>query len=109
MAAISYPSFPSCAAFCQVDYVRDMLTHPDVTGNRIHTGWLDSRIASRVKAGRPPWHISVIAGAVVKAESAVAAGCADFVGLLSKGQLPPQAAAAGLTSLEQTLIVDGTK
>ena len=28
----------------------------------MHTGWLDSRIAARIKPGRPPWHISVIAG-----------------------------------------------
>ena len=36
---------------------------PDVVNNVIHTGWLDSRIALKVKAGGPPWHLAVIAGA----------------------------------------------
>lgn len=32
--------------------------------NRIHTGWLDSRIAMRVRAERPPWYLSVVGGAL---------------------------------------------
>jgi lipid-A-disaccharide synthase-like uncharacterized protein len=32
--------------------------------NRIHTGWLDSRIAMRVRVERPKWHISVLGGAL---------------------------------------------
>ncbi len=44
------------------DYVLDLITSPELEGCRVHTGWLDSRIAARVKPGRPPWYISVIAG-----------------------------------------------
>ena len=31
-----------------VDYVVDMVQAPEFIGNRIHTGWLDSRIALQV-------------------------------------------------------------
>lgn len=31
-----------------VDYAIDMIQSPDFTQNRIHTGWLDSRIAAHV-------------------------------------------------------------
>lgn len=37
---------------------------PEYKENRIHTGWLDSRIAMRVRAERPPWEISVVGGAL---------------------------------------------
>lgn len=36
----------------------------DYRENKIHTGWLDSRIAMRVRAERPPWYISVVGGAL---------------------------------------------
>jgi hypothetical protein len=32
--------------------------------NKIHTGWLDNRIAMRVRAERPPWYLSVVGGAL---------------------------------------------
>ncbi|KIY93907.1 biotin carboxylase [Monoraphidium neglectum] len=48
-----------------IDYAVDMLTSPDFVQNRIHTGWLDARIAANVKAERPPWHLCVIGSAVV--------------------------------------------
>ena len=31
-----------------VDYAMEMIQSPDFVGNNIHTGWLDSRIASQV-------------------------------------------------------------
>lgn len=37
---------------------------PEYRDNLIHTGWLDSRIAMRVRAERPPWEISVVGGAL---------------------------------------------
>ena len=37
-----------------VDYVVDMVQSPDFIGNRIHTGWLDSRIASQVRSRALP-------------------------------------------------------
>ena len=32
-----------------VDYVVDMVQAPEFIGNRIHTGWLDSRIAAQAR------------------------------------------------------------
>lgn len=37
---------------------------PEYRDNKVHTGWLDSRIAMRVRVERPPWHISVVSGAL---------------------------------------------
>ncbi|KAI7984320.1 Acetyl-CoA carboxylase 1 [Camellia lanceoleosa] len=36
----------------------------DYKDNKIHTGWLDNRIAMRVRAKRPPWYLSVVGGAL---------------------------------------------
>ena len=36
-----------------VDYCVEMIQSPDFVGNAIHTGWLDSRIASHVSLWRP--------------------------------------------------------
>lgn len=45
-------------------YVRHFLQASDYRENKIHTGWLDSRIAMRVRAERPPWYLSVVGGAL---------------------------------------------
>ena len=37
---------------------------PEYRDNKIHTGWLDTRIAMRVRSERPPWEISVVGGAL---------------------------------------------
>ncbi|KAL0352310.1 UNVERIFIED_CONTAM: Acetyl-CoA carboxylase 1 [Sesamum calycinum] len=47
-----------------VDYTIDLLHALDYKENKIHTGWLDSRIAMRVRAERPPWYLSVVGGAL---------------------------------------------
>ncbi|XP_019100885.1 PREDICTED: acetyl-CoA carboxylase 1-like [Camelina sativa] len=47
-----------------VDYTIDLLHAADYRENKIHTGWLDSRIAMRVRAERPPWYLSVVGGAL---------------------------------------------
>jgi acetyl-CoA carboxylase/biotin carboxylase 1 len=47
-----------------VDYTIDLLHASDYRENKIHTGWLDSRIAMRVRAERPPWYLSVVGGAL---------------------------------------------
>ncbi|POO04043.1 Pyruvate carboxylase [Trema orientale] len=62
----------------------------DYRENKIHTGWLDSRIAMRVRAERPPWYLSVVAGALFKASARSAAMVSDYVGYLEKGQIPPK-------------------
>lgn len=42
---------------------------PEYRDNKIHTGWLDSRIAMRVRVERPPWHISIVCGALYVSHS----------------------------------------
>nr|ASZ00207.1 acetyl-CoA carboxylase 2 [Geranium maderense] len=73
-----------------VDYTIDLLHASDFEENKIHTGWLDNRIAMRVKAERPPWYLSVVGGALVKASASSAAMVSDYVGYLEKGQIPPK-------------------
>lgn len=72
-----------------IDYAADMLQSHEFVNNEIHTGWLDSRIAANVKAERPPWHLCVIGAAAVRAHEAFACKAAEYLGFLSKGQLPP--------------------
>lgn len=57
--------------------------------NTINTGWLDQRIAANVKMEQPPWHLCVIGAAAVRAHEAFACKAAEYLGFLSKGQLPP--------------------
>ncbi|KAI7981056.1 Acetyl-CoA carboxylase 1 [Camellia lanceoleosa] len=58
----------------------------DYKDNKIHTGWLDSRIAMRVRAERPPWYLSVVGGALYKASTSSAALVSEYVGYLEKGK-----------------------
>ncbi len=76
---------------------------PDLINNQIHTGWLDSRIARKVPGVQAPWHIAVIAGAAVRAHQAVSAQSIEYLGFLSKGQLPP--ASVSLISFKESLII----
>ncbi|KAL6839698.1 hypothetical protein ACP4OV_030386 [Aristida adscensionis] len=73
-----------------VDYTVDLLNASDFRENKIHTGWLDTRIAMRVQAERPPWYISVVGGALYKTVTANAATVSDYVSYLTKGQIPPK-------------------
>ncbi|KAJ0987373.1 hypothetical protein J5N97_005729 [Dioscorea zingiberensis] len=73
-----------------VDYTIDLLHAAEYRDNKIHTGWLDSRIAMRVRAERPPWYLSVVGGALYKSSTSSAAMVSDYVGYLEKGQIPPK-------------------
>uniref|UniRef100_A0A0D6R0K3 Uncharacterized protein n=1 Tax=Araucaria cunninghamii TaxID=56994 RepID=A0A0D6R0K3_ARACU len=73
-----------------VDYTVDLLHAPEYRDNKIHTGWLDSRIAMRVRGERPPWYISVVGGALYKASTMSAARVSEYIGYLEKGQIPPK-------------------
>jgi len=57
--------------------------------NKINTSWLDQRIAANVKTEQPPWYLCVIGAAAVRAHKAFACKAAEYLGFLSKGQLPP--------------------
>ncbi|GAB4839534.1 acetyl-coenzyme-A carboxylase [Ancistrocladus abbreviatus] len=90
-----------------VDYTVDLLHASDYRDNKIHTGWLDSRIAMRVRAERPPWYISVVGGALFKASASSAAMVSEYVGYLEKGQIPPKH--ISLVHSQVSLNIEGSK
>ncbi|CAO2034081.1 unnamed protein product [Urochloa humidicola] len=90
-----------------VDYTIDLLNASDFRENKIHTGWLDNRIAMRVQAERPPWYISVVGGALYKTITANAATVSDYVGYLTKGQIPPKH--ISLVNSTVNLNIEGSK
>ncbi|GAU24570.1 hypothetical protein TSUD_149110 [Trifolium subterraneum] len=90
-----------------VDYTIDLLNASDYRDNKIHTGWLDSRIAMRVRAERPPWYLSVVGGALYKASASSAALVSDYVGYLEKGQIPPKH--ISLVHSQVSLSIEGSK
>ncbi|KAI4337725.1 hypothetical protein L6164_016106 [Bauhinia variegata] len=90
-----------------VDYTIDLLNASDYRENKIHTGWLDSRIAMRVRAERPPWYLSVVGGALFKASTISAAIVSDYVGYLEKGQIPPKH--ISLVYSQVSLNIEGSK
>ncbi|XP_071722600.1 acetyl-CoA carboxylase 1-like [Rutidosis leptorrhynchoides] len=90
-----------------VDYTIDLLHAQDYRDNKIHTGWLDSRIAMRVRAERPPWYISVVGGGLYKASASSAAMVSDYIGYLEKGQIPPKH--ISLVNSQVSLNIEGSK
>ncbi|CAL9059059.1 acetyl-CoA carboxylase 1 [Musa acuminata AAA Group] len=90
-----------------VDYTIDLLNASEYRDNKIHTGWLDSRIAMRVRAERPPWYLSVVGGALYKASTSSAAIVSEYVGYLGKGQIPPKH--ISLVNSDVTLNIEGSK
>ncbi|KAM1551703.1 hypothetical protein ACFXTH_043944 [Malus domestica] len=90
-----------------VDYSIDLLHASDYRENKIHTGWLDSRIAMRVRAERPPWYLSVVGGTLFKASTSSAAMVSDYVGYLEKGQIPPKH--ISLVHAQVSLNIEGSK
>ncbi|KAG6438183.1 hypothetical protein SASPL_103120 [Salvia splendens] len=90
-----------------VDYSIDLLNAVDYKENKIHTGWLDSRIAMRVRAERPPWYLSVVGGALYKASASSAATVSEYVGYLEKGQIPPKH--ISLVNSQVSLNIEGSK
>nr|CAC19875.1 acetyl-CoA carboxylase [Brassica napus] len=90
-----------------VDYTIDLLHASDYRENKIHTGWLDSRIAMRVRADRPPWHLSVVSGTLYKASATGAAVVSDYIAYLDKGQIPPKH--ISLVHSQVSLNIEGSK
>ncbi|XP_054796887.1 acetyl-CoA carboxylase 1-like [Prosopis cineraria] len=90
-----------------VDYTIDLLNASDYRENKIHTGWLDGRIAMRVRAERPRWYLSVVGGALFKASTISAALVSDYVGYLEKGQIPPKH--ISLVHSQVSLNIEGSK
>ncbi|KAF6142701.1 hypothetical protein GIB67_015187 [Kingdonia uniflora] len=50
--------------YTNVDFTIDLLNVLEYQEKKIHTGWLDSRIALQVRAERLPMHLSVVGGAL---------------------------------------------
>ncbi|RZC49276.1 hypothetical protein C5167_017697 [Papaver somniferum] len=105
-----------------VDYTIDLLHAAEYRDNKIHTGWLDSRIAMRVRAERPPWYLSVVGGALYvrklkyyflasrvmsKASTSSTTMVSDYVGYLEKGQIPPKH--ISLVNSQVSLNIEGSK
>nr|BBG67099.1 acetyl-CoA carboxylase [Gnetum ula] len=90
-----------------VDYTVDLLHAEEYRDNKIHTGWLDSRIAMHVRAERPPWYLSVVGGALYKASSMSAARVSEYIGYLEKGQIPPKN--ISLVNSVVSLNIEGSK
>lgn len=90
-----------------VDYTVDLLNASDFRENKIHTGWLDTRIAMRVQAERPPWYISVVGGALYKTVTTNAATVSEYVSYLTKGQIPPKH--ISLVNSTVSLNIEGSK
>ncbi|OVA14638.1 Carboxyl transferase [Macleaya cordata] len=90
-----------------VDYTIDLLHASEYRNNKIHTGWLDSRIAMRVRAERPPWYLSVVGGALYKASTSSTTMVSDYVGYLEKGQIPPKH--ISLVNSQVSLNIEGSK
>ncbi|CAH2075711.1 unnamed protein product [Thlaspi arvense] len=84
-----------------VDYTIDLLHASDYRDNKIHTGWLDSRIAMRVRAERPPWYLSVVGGALYKASASSVAMVSDMLVILRKH--------ISLVNSEVSLNIEGSK
>lgn len=89
------------------DYVCELLQTDEFRGDCHHTGWLDARIAAQITAGRPPWHLSVVCGAVLRALEHTNGRLAEYLGYLEKGQLPP--ARISLVSTTEEFVLDGKK
>ncbi|KAF8046826.1 hypothetical protein N665_3391s0004, partial [Sinapis alba] len=90
-----------------VDYTIDLLHAADYRENKIHTGWLDSRIAMRIRAERPPWYLSVVSGALYKASATGAVVVSDYIAYLDKGQIPPKH--ISLVHSQVSLNIEGSK
>lgn len=60
---------------------------------------------SQVKAEKPKWYLAVIAGGVLRTMGHVSSRAADFLGYLTKGQLPPTH--ISLTRFQEALVLDG--
>ncbi|KAL2653562.1 hypothetical protein R1flu_021690 [Riccia fluitans] len=90
-----------------VDYTVDLLHDKEYSDNKIHTGWLDSRIAMRVRVERPPWHLSVVGGALHMGTMLTAARVLEYISFLDRGQVPPKN--ISLVNFQVSLNIEGNK
>lgn len=72
-----------------VEYLIKLLEMEAFKENRITTAWLDSLIADKVAAEKPPTDLAVVIGAVCRAHMDFSARAESFTKCLERGQLPP--------------------
>lgn len=71
-----------------VEYLIKLLEMEAFKENRITTSWLDTLIADKVAAEKPPRDLAVIAGAVCRAHTSFADKMESFTRSLERGQIP---------------------
>lgn len=72
-----------------VEYLIKLLEMKAFRENRISTAWLDSLIAEKVEAEKPPTDLAVMIGAVCRAHLHFTEKADSFTKCLERGQLPP--------------------
>ena len=89
------------------DYVCDLIQTTDFVSDRHDTGWLDKRIAEQKRTESPPWHLSVVCGAAIRATQEFNKKEIEYLGYLEKGQLPP--ARISMNHTIESFVVDDEK
>lgn len=72
-----------------VEYLITLLEMKAFCENQIDTAWLDSLIADKVVAEKPPTDLAVVIGAVCQAHTQFTERAESFTKCLERGQLPP--------------------
>lgn len=72
-----------------VEYLIKLLEMEAFRENKFDTSWLDSLIAEKVVAEKPPTELAVIIGAACRAQMDYAERADTFTKCLERGQLPP--------------------
>lgn len=71
-----------------VEYVIHLLETPEYKQNKIHTGWLDGLIASKVNSLKPDNMLVVLCGVMYRAHEITASRSVEYLKQLARGQLP---------------------
>lgn len=90
-----------------VEYLIKLLEMKAFRENTIDTSWLDSLIAEKVVAEKPPTDLAIIIGAVCRAHMDFTGRADSFTKCLERGQLPPLD--TSLVSIAVELIYEDVK
>ena len=71
-----------------VEYVIHLLEREEYKRNRIHTGWLDGLIASKVLTIKPDGMLVVLCGALYRAHDISTKRTREYLSQLGRGQVP---------------------
>lgn len=90
-----------------VEYLVSMMETGDFVGNKIDTEWLDRRIESKVRGGKPDPVLVSVVGAACQSFRAFQARKNDYVDCCERGQPPPSQLLAVDEAVD--LIYEGVK